>query len=58
MRTVTRKLTWVLLAVLCVAARPAVGVPQNASGFKVDSKSIGGTVVNSNGGKALKLASG
>src|SRR5271166_4485756 len=51
MRTVTRKLTWVLLAVLCVAARPAVSVPQNAPGFKIDEKSIGGTVVNSNGGK-------
>ena len=52
MRTVTRKMTWVLLAVLCVAARPAVGGPQNVPGLKVDKSSIGGTVVNSNGGKA------
>jgi hypothetical protein len=52
MRTVTRKLTWVLLAVLCVAARPAVSGPQNIPGVKVDKKSIGGAVVNSNGGKA------
>jgi streptogramin lyase len=52
MRTVTRKMTWVLLAVLCVAARPVVGGPQNVPGLKVDKSSIGGTVVNSNGGKA------
>ncbi len=52
MRTVTRKMTWVLLAVLCVAARPAVAGPQNVPGLKVDKTSIGGTVVNSNGGKA------
>ena len=52
MRTVTRKMTWVLLAVLCVAARPAVGGPQNVPGLKVDKSSIGGTVVNSNGGNA------
>jgi len=52
MRTVTRRMTWVLLAVLCVAALPAVAGSQNAPGFKVDKSSIGGTVVNSNGGKA------
>ena len=57
MQTVTRKMTWVflavvLLAVLFVAARPAVGGPQNVPGLKIDKKSIGGTVVNSNGGKA------
>ena len=51
MRTVTRKITWVLLAVLCVAARPAVGGPQSVPGLKVEKTSIGGTVVNSNGGK-------
>ena len=56
MRIVTRKMTWVLLAVvllavLFVAARPVVGGPQNVPGLKVDKKSIGGTVVNSNGGK-------
>src|ERR1700680_4363647 len=52
MRTVTRTMTWVLLAVLCVAARPAVTGAQNISGLKVDKSSIGGTVANSNGGKA------
>src|ERR1700739_4162820 len=52
MRTVTRKMTWVLLAVLCVAARPAVGGPQNVPGLKVDKSSIGSTVVNSSGGNA------
>ena len=56
MQTVTRKMTWVFLALvllagLFAAVRPVVGSPQNASGFKVDKKSIGGTVVNSNGGK-------
>src|ERR1700675_2036607 len=57
MRTVTRKMTWVFLAVLClailfVAARPVAGGPQNVPGLNIDKKSIGGTVVNSNGGKA------
>ena len=51
MQTVTRRVTWILLAILCAAARPAVGVPQNVPGLKVDKTSIGGTVVNSNGGK-------
>jgi hypothetical protein len=51
MRTVTRKIAWVLLVVLCVAARPAAGDPQNVPGLNVDKNSIGGTVVNSNGGK-------
>ena len=53
MRTVTRKMTWVLLAVLCVAARPAVAGPQNVPGLKVDKSSIGGTVVNSGGTEYL-----
>src|SRR5260370_40871341 len=52
MRTVMRKMTWVLLAVLCVAARPAVGGPQNVPGLKIDKSSIGGTVVNSSGREA------
>ena len=53
MRTVTRKMTWVLLALLCLAARPvAGGGPQNVPGLKVDKGSIGGVVVNSAGGKA------
>jgi hypothetical protein len=51
MRTVTRRMTWVILAVLCVVARPAVSAPQNVPGLKIDSKSIGGTVTNANGGK-------
>ena len=51
MRTVTRKITWVLLAVLCVATRPALGGAQSVPGLKVDKTSIGGTVVNNNGGK-------
>ena len=53
MRTVTRKMTWVLLALLCLAAGPvAGGGPQNVPGLKVDKGSIGGVVVNSAGGKA------
>jgi hypothetical protein len=51
MRTVTRKVIWVLLAVLCVVARPALAAPQGLPGLKVDKTSIGGTVVNSSGGK-------
>jgi streptogramin lyase len=42
-------MTWVLLAVWCVAARITVG--GQAPGFKIDNASIGGTVVNINGGK-------
>jgi hypothetical protein len=51
MRTVSLKLTWVLLAVLCVAATAVAG-PQSVPGLKVDKSSIGGTVVNSSGGSA------
>ncbi len=56
MQTVTRKMTWLLLAILCVAilfvaARPAAGGPQNVPGLNVNKSSIGGTVVNSNGAK-------
>src|SRR5437762_12464897 len=52
MRTVARKTAWVLLAVWCVvAARVTLGGQQNVPGLKLDEKSIGGTVVNSNGGK-------
>ena len=52
MRTVARKLAWVLLAVWCVvAARVTLGGQQSVPGLKLDEKSIGGTVVNSNGGK-------
>src|SRR6202795_1892784 len=56
MRTVTRKMTWVFLAVLClailfVAARPVAGGPQNVPGLNIDKKSIGGTVLNANGNK-------
>ena len=51
MRTVTRNTAWVLLAVWCVAARATVGGQQNVPGLKIDKGSIGGTVVNSNGGK-------
>src|SRR5438067_4140862 len=51
MRTVARKFAWVLLAVWCVAARVAVGGQQNVPGLTIDKNSIGGTVVNSAGGK-------
>src|SRR3954471_9119969 len=49
MRNVTRKVAWVLVAAWCVAARATLG--GQAPGFKIDNASIGGTVVNSNGGK-------
>src|SRR5215204_2112448 len=52
MRSVARKTAWVLLAVLCVAARATVGGQQNVPGLTIDTRSIGGTVVNSSGGKA------
>src|SRR4026207_920550 len=51
MRTVARKMAWVLLAVFVVAARATVGGQQNVPGLKIDDRSIGGTVVNSSGGK-------
>jgi hypothetical protein len=49
MRSVTRNMIWVLLAAWCVAARATVG--GQVPGLKIDNASIGGTVVNSNGGK-------
>ena len=49
MRSVTRNMVWVLLVAWCVVARATVG--GQAPGFKIDNTSIGGTVVNSNGGK-------
>ena len=52
MRTVARKMAWVLLAAWCVAARVTIGGQQNVPGLTIDKSSIGGTVVNSNGGKA------
>ena len=57
MQIVTRKMTRVLLTVMCVAivivaARPVVVGAQDVPGLKVDKKSIGGTVVNRNGDKA------
>jgi hypothetical protein len=51
MRTVARKMAWVLLVVGCVAVRTTVGGQQNVPGLTIDKSSIGGTVVNSNGGK-------
>ena len=52
MRTVGRTVAWVLLAVGCVAVRVTIGGQQNVPGLTIDKSSIGGTVVNSNGGKA------
>ena len=49
MRTVARKMAWVLLAAWVVAAPSTVG--GQVPGLKVDDRSIGGTVVNSNGAK-------
>jgi len=45
-------MAWVLLIAWCVAARVTVGGQQNVPGLTIDKNSIGGTVVNSNGGKA------
>ena len=47
MRTVTRKLAFVLLAVWCLAARVTIGGQQNVPGLTIDKSSIGGVVVNS-----------
>ena len=52
MRTVARKMAWVLLAAWLVAARATIGGQQNVPGLTIDKASIGGTVVNSNGGQA------
>ena len=51
MRTVARKMAWVLLVVGCVAVQATIGGQQNVPGLTIDKSSIGGTVVNSNGGK-------
>ena len=51
MRSVIRRMALVLLVVSCVAVRVTVGGQQNVPGVTIDKSSIGGTVVNSNGGK-------
>ena len=57
MRTVTRTMLWALLVTLCVMARPAAGQQSGAAGkagaagVQVDKNSVGGVVLNSNGGK-------
>lgn len=50
MRTVASKVVWVLLAALCVTARATIG-GQTVQGLTIDKSSIGGTVVNSDGGR-------
>lgn len=49
MRTVARRMAWMLLAAWCVVAGTTVGGQQNVPGLTIDSRSIGGTVVNSTG---------
>src|SRR5260370_30809925 len=57
MRSVTRKMVWALLVVLCVIARSTAGQQSGAargagaSGVQVDKNSVGGVVLNSNGSK-------
>jgi hypothetical protein len=57
MRTVTRTMLWTFLAVVCVMARPAAGQENEHVrgagdlGVRVDKNSVGGVVLNSNGGK-------
>ena len=51
MRGMTRAMMWSLVALICFTSRPVAGGPQGASGITVDKSSIGGVVVNSNGGK-------
>jgi hypothetical protein len=58
MRTLARMIWLPLLVVLCLVTRPAAGQQNGAaptaraSGIQVDKNSVGGVVVNSNGGKA------
>jgi hypothetical protein len=55
MRNVRRGIMWGVLALLCLASWSAAGRQNGAArgsgGVSVDKTSIGGTVVNSNGGK-------
>lgn len=56
MRSLTRKMLWVLLAVMCVTAPqaaggPQAGGPQVGPALQVDKTSIGGTIVNGSSGK-------
>jgi len=51
MRSIARATFWVVLAAACVISRPVSGGQQTVPGLKVDKTSIGGVVVNSNGGK-------
>ncbi len=51
MRIVTRVSFWILLVVVCLLSLPASGGQQAIPGLQVDKSSIGGVVVNTNGGK-------
>jgi hypothetical protein len=55
MRHLARGIVWSVLALLCLASWSADGRQNGAArgsgGVAVDKASIGGTVVNSNGGK-------
>src|SRR5258708_16823595 len=57
MRSVTRAMLWALVVVLCVMARPAASQQSGAargagvSGVQADKNSMGGVVLNGNGGK-------
>jgi len=52
MGIITRKIAGLLMAVSCVLSAATVVAQQRVPGLTVDRSSIGGTVVNSNGGKA------
>src|SRR5712671_3652148 len=51
MRSVTRTSLWAFLGIICILSRPASGGQQVVPGLQVDKSSVGGTVVNTSGGK-------
>ena len=60
MRIATRRMTWVVLGILCLAglaAGPVLSSPETVPGLKIDKKSIGGTVTNISAGSGMTLLS-
>jgi hypothetical protein len=51
MQTVARRVLWLPLAVLCLVTWSAAGQQRSAPKMQADKSSVGGVVVNTNGGK-------
>src|SRR6266404_4358399 len=51
MRSIARTALWAILAIVCIISRSASGGQQSVSALQVDKSSVGGTVLNTSGGK-------